>query len=85
MKIKCIWFKDSGKYYTEGEGEMELVAWDHYFTSALPKADRLAAFHIALQKAGHGTLPGLNVRNTELALTILGPYPHHFQAGNFER
>lgn len=85
IKITCHWFKESGKYYTTGEGEIEKAAWDHFFSSALPKADRLAAFHIALQKAGDGALPGLSVGSTAFALTILGPYPHHFQAGVFDR
>lgn len=65
MKIKCVWHKESGKYYTEGEGVLEDVAWKRYSTT-----QDFAALNYAMLKQNSGKLPGLNTAFTDLALTL---------------
>lgn len=80
MKIKCIWFKATGKYYTDGEGEIDDKA-----VEAFQSGRGIGAFHLAMIVEGRN-LPGLSGRFTDLACTVIGDdFCHHFQAGQFDR
>lgn len=81
MIVKYVWYKASGKYYTDGETELHDSAIEHY-----QKTDNLSALHIALLRP-EGKLPGLSVAFTDLALELkIGEETiYEFPAGTFER